>query len=143
MCSFADVSCFAGGPTGGVACTREGLRGPVLQFGLVADTKQARQGTPFGRAAALIERFEFVPIKGGVRVWGATCGGSVRGTCRRREVLRHRWHRPQGLGALRVDRRAVFGADRPDVWGSVQPRAWRNPGTKLSIVHTVCAILAH
>lgn len=28
-----------------------------------------RQGTPFERAAALIERFEFVPTKGGARVW--------------------------------------------------------------------------
>ncbi len=29
------------------------------------------RGTRFGRAAALIERFEFVPAKGGARVWAA------------------------------------------------------------------------
>ena len=28
-----------------------------------------RQGTPFERASALIDRFEFVPAKGGARAW--------------------------------------------------------------------------
>ena len=31
--------------------------------------RKRRQGTPFERAATLIERFEFVPTKGGARVW--------------------------------------------------------------------------
>ena len=32
-----------------------------------------QRGTRFARAAALIERFEFVPAKGGAKVWAALC----------------------------------------------------------------------